>query len=271
MSTESSSKPISLQTFRNHKAKSQKFAALTSYEATITSMMCEAGIELILVGDSLGMVIQGHDSTVPVSMEDILYHLRCVKSGNKGAHLMADMPFMSYATEQLAYENATRLMQAGANSVKVEGGEVILKTTELLSQRGIPVCAHMGLTPQSINRIGGFFVQGRDPSSHSKMIEEAKSLENAGAELLLLECIPVNLTKKISDALSIPTIGIGAGSYTDAQIMVIHDMLGIKTLPKQPKFVKNFLAESNSIAEALEAYVKAVKSVSFPSQEHWFD
>jgi 3-methyl-2-oxobutanoate hydroxymethyltransferase len=271
MSTESSSKPISLQTFRNHKAKSQKFAALTSYEATITSMMCEAGIELILVGDSLGMVIQGHDSTVPVSMEDILYHLRCVKSGNKGAHLMADMPFMSYATEQLAYENATRLMQAGANSVKVEGGEVILKTTELLSQRGIPVCAHMGLTPQSINRIGGFFVQGRDPSSHSKMIEEAKSLENAGAELLLLECIPVDLTKKISDALSIPTIGIGAGSYTDAQIMVIHDMLGIKTLPKQPKFVKNFLAESNSIAEALEAYVEAVKSVSFPSQEHWFE
>ena len=271
MSTESSSKPISLQTFRNHKAKGQKFAALTSYEATITAMMCEAGVELILVGDSLGMVIQGHDSTVPVSMEDILYHLRCVKSGNQGAHLMADMPFMSYATEQLAYENATRLMQAGANSIKVEGGEVILKTTELLSQRGIPVCAHMGLTPQSINRIGGFFVQGRDPSSHSKMIEEAKSLENAGAELLLLECIPIDLTKKIADVLSIPTIGIGAGPYTDAQIMVVHDMLGIKTLSKLPKFVKNFLAESNSIADALEAYVKAVKSVNFPAPEHWFE
>ena len=169
---------------------------MTSYEATLSSMMCDAGIELILVGDSLGMVIQGHDSTVPVSMEDILYHLRCVKSGNKGAHLMADMPFMSYATEKLAYENATRLMQAWANSVKVEGGEVILKITELLSERGIPVCAHMGLTPQSVNRIGGFFVQGRDPSSHSKMIEEALSLERAGAELLLLECIPDELTKK---------------------------------------------------------------------------
>lgn len=271
MSTQAPTKPISLQTIRNHKAKGEKFAALTSYEATISSMMCDAGVEIILVGDSLGMVIQGHDSTVPVSMEDILYHLRCVKSGNKGAHLMADMPFMSYATEQLAYENATRLMQAGANSVKVEGGEVILKTTELLSQRGIPVCAHMGLTPQSINRIGGFFVQGRDPSSHFKMIEEAKSLENAGAELLLLECIPVELTKKISDALSIPTIGIGAGAYTDGQIMVVHDLLGVSCLDKPPKFIKNFLEENKSIAEAIASYVKAVKDSEFPAQEHWFE
>jgi 3-methyl-2-oxobutanoate hydroxymethyltransferase len=178
---------------------------------------------------------------------------------------------MSYATEQLAYENATRLMQAGANSVKVEGGEVILKTTELLSQRGIPVCAHMGLTPQSINRIGGFFVQGRDPSSHFKMIEEAKSLENAGAELLLLECIPVELTKKISDALSIPTIGIGAGAYTDGQIMVVHDLLGVSCLDKPPKFIKNFLEENKSIAEAIASYVKAVKDSEFPAQEHWFE
>lgn len=264
-------KTASLQTFRDLKQKGEKFAALTSYEATLSSIMCDAGVELILVGDSLGMVIQGHDSTVPVSMEDILYHLRCVKSGNKGAHLMADMPFMSYATEQLAYENATRLMQAGANSVKVEGGEVILKITELLSERGIPVCAHMGLTPQSINRIGGFFVQGRDPSSHSKIIEEALSLESAGAELLLLECIPEELTKKITGVVKIPTIGIGAGLDTDGQIMVVHDMLGVSCLEKPPKFVKNFLAQNNSIFEAIKDYVKSVKSSSFPAKEHWFD
>ena len=184
---------------------------------------------------------------------------------------MADMPFMSYATEQLAYENATRLMQAGANSVKVEGGEVILKTTELLSERGIPVCAHMGLTPQSINRIGGFFVQGRDPSSHSKMIDEALSLESAGAELLLLECIPDELTKKISKVLKIPTIGIGAGLDTDGQIMVVHDMLGVSCLEKPPKFIKNFLENNNSIFEAIEDYVQSVKSSTFPAEENWFD
>ena len=270
MAKTQSNKSVSLQTFRDLKQKGEKFAALTSYEATLSSMMCDAGVELILVGDSLGMVIQGHDSTVPVSMEDILYHLRCVKSGNKGAHLMADMPFMSYATGQLAYENATRLMQAGANSVKVEGGEVILKITELLSERGIPVCAHMGLTPQSINRIGGFFVQGRDPSSHDKFIAEAKDLENAGAELILLECIPVELTEKIVDALSIPTIGIGAGSLTDGQIMVIHDLLGITCLDTPPKFVKNFLEKGETIQSAIRKYVLEVKSGAYPSTEHCF-
>ena len=266
-----SKKPISLQTLRDLKKDGKKFAALTSYESTMTSMMCDAGVELILVGDSLGMVIQGHDSTVPVSMEDILYHLRCVKNGNSNAHIMADMPFMSYATEQLAYTNATRLMQGGANSVKVEGGEVILKITELLASKGIPVCAHMGLTPQSINRIGGYFVQGRDPSSHDKFITEAKDLENAGAELLLLECIPIGLTKKIVDAVSIPTIGIGAGPATDGQIMVVHDLLGITCLEKPPKFIKNFLEGGETIQSALLNYVRDVKSMAYPSPEHCFE
>ena len=147
-------KSTTIEDFRNHKKKQTKFACLTAYDASLSELMSKAGVDLILVGDSLGMVVQGHDSTIPVSMEDLLYHLRCVKRGNKGSHIMADMPFMSYATENLAYDNAMRLMQAGANSVKVEGGEWILKTTELLSQRGIPVCAHLGLTPQSINRLG---------------------------------------------------------------------------------------------------------------------
>ena len=270
MSTESK-KPISLQTLRDLKKAGKKFAALTSYESTMTSMMCDAGVELILVGDSLGMVIQGHDSTVPVSMEDILYHLRCVKNGNSNAHVMADMPFMSYATEQLAYTNATRLMQGGANSIKVEGGEVILKITELLANKGIPVCAHLGLTPQSINRIGGYFVQGRDPSSHDKFIAEAKDLENAGAELLLLECIPIGLTEKIVDALSIPTIGIGAGPATDGQIMVIHDLLGITCLDKPPKFIKNFLENGKTIQSALSNYVIDVKTGAYPLPEHCFE
>ena len=262
---------FTIEDFRTHKKKGTKFACLTAYDASLTRLMSKAGVELILVGDSLGMVVQGHDSTIPVSMEDLLYHLRCVKRGNDISHIMADMPFMSYATEQLAYENATRLMQAGANSVKVEGGEVILKITELLSERGIPVCAHMGLTPQSINRIGGFFVQGRDPSSHSKIIEEALSLESAGAELLLLECIPDELTKKISQVIKIPTIGIGAGLETDGQIMVVHDMLGVSCLEKPPKFIKNFLEKNNSIFEALEDYVNSVKSLTFPAKENWFD
>ena len=177
---------------------------------------------------------------------------------------------MSYATEQLAYTNATRLMQGGANSIKVEGGEVILKITELLANKGIPVCAHLGLTPQSINRIGVYFVQGRDPSSHYKFIAEAKDLEKAGAEIILLECIPVELTEKIVDALSIPTIGIGAGSLTDGQIMVIHDLLGITCLDTPPKFVKNFLEKGETIQSAIRKYVLEVKSGAYPSTEHCF-
>jgi len=183
---------------------------------------------------------------------------------------MADMPFMSYATDDMGFENATRLMQAGANSIKIEGGEWISKMASMLSDRGIPVCAHMGLTPQAFNRIGGNFVQGRDPEKREKIILEAVSLEKAGAAMLLLECVPDSLTKEIMSELSIPVIGIGAGQSTDGQIMVVHDVLGISCLEKLPKFVKNYMNESHSIQDALSKYVNEVKSGVFPSTDHTF-
>tara|TARA_B100001113_G_scaffold71167_1_gene55065 strand:+ start:12379 stop:13176 length:798 start_codon:yes stop_codon:yes gene_type:complete len=263
-------KNITIKDFRNHKKAKTKFACLTAYDASLTKLMSEAGVELILVGDSLGMVVQGHDSTIPVSMEDLLYHLRCVKRGNSGSHLMADMPFMSYATEKLAYDNAMRLMQAGANSIKVEGGEWILKTTELLSERGIPVCAHLGLTPQSINRLGGYYVQGRDIEDKNRILSEAKQLEDAGAELILLECIPAILTEEISQTLKIPTIGIGAGVSTDGQIMVCYDAIGAYSWESQPKFVKNFMDDADSIFDAFKNYVSEVKNLKFPSVKNSF-
>ena len=179
MSVQSNKKQITLATLKKMKHTGEKFTCLTSYDATLTSVMCDANIDVILVGDSLGMVIQGHDSTLPVTMDQLIYHLECVVNGNNGSHIMADMPFMSYATDDMGFENATRLMQAGANSIKIEGGEWISKMASILSDRGIPICAHMGLTPQTINRIGGNFVQGRDPSEKEKMINEAKALEQA--------------------------------------------------------------------------------------------
>lgn len=216
------------------------------------------------------MVLQGHDSTLPVTMEDMVYHTHCVKRGNEGALLMADLPFMSYASETQTLENAAALMRAGAHIVKLEGGGWIANSGKLLAERGIPVCAHMGLTPQSVNRIGGFHVQGRDPKQAQAIVEEAQLLQDAGASLLLLECVPRELAKKVTDLLDIPVIGIGAGPDTTAQIMVLHDVLGIS--PISPKFVKNFLLDStNGIPGAIEDYVKAVKEQSFPAAEHCFE
>jgi len=270
MSVQSNKKQITLATLKKMKHSGEKFTCLTSYDATLTSVMCDANIDVILVGDSLGMVIQGHDSTLPVTMDQLIYHLECVVNGNNGSHIMADMPFMSYATDDMGFENATRLMQAGANSIKIEGGEWISKMASILSDRGIPICAHMGLTPQTINRIGGNFVQGRDPSEKEKMINEAKALEQAGASMLLLECVPGKLAKIITDELRIPVIGIGAGVHTDGQIMVVHDLLGISCLDELPKFVKNYMQESSSIQEALKKYVSEVKALEFPAEEHTF-
>jgi 3-methyl-2-oxobutanoate hydroxymethyltransferase len=270
MSSHSDKKQVTLSTLKKMKERGEKFTCLTSYESTMTSKICEAGVDVVLVGDSLGMVIQGHDSTLPVTMDQLVYHLECVVNGNQGSHIMADMPFMSYATDDMGFENATRLMQAGANSVKIEGGEWISKMASMLADRGIPICAHMGLTPQAINRIGGNFVQGRDPNKQDLIIEEAMSLEKAGAAMLLLECVPDSLTKQIMNELSIPIIGIGAGSSTDGQVMVIHDLLGISCLEKPPKFVKNFMNDSNSIQEALNSYVSEVKAVIYPAEEHTF-
>ena len=225
-------------------------------------------MEVLLVGDSLGMVLQGHDSTLPVTMEDMIYHTACVKRGNRGSLLMADLPFMSYASESQTLENAAALMRAGAHVVKLEGGAWIENTTRLLAERGIPVCAHMGLTPQSVNRIGGFHVQGRDTDQAQLIIEEARLLQDAGANILLLECVPSELARTITDALEIPVIGIGAGPETSGQIMVLHDVLGVS--PITPKFVKNFLSETGDIPGAINAYVKAVKEKRFPAPEHCF-
>ena len=263
-------KKVTINTLHKLKESGEKFACLTCYDALFAGLYGDAGVEVILVGDSLGMVIQGHDTTLPVTMEDVIYHMSCVNRGSKGSLLIADLPFMSYASESQTLENAARLMRAGAQMVKLEGGAWIAESTRLLAERGIPVCSHMGLTPQSVNRIGGFLVQGRDPEQADTMIEEAKLLEASGASCLLLETVPQSLAKTITEALTIPVIGIGAGKDVDGQIMVLHDLLGIS--PITPSFVKNFLPESSSgIPGAINAYVNAVKSGAFPGPEHAYD
>ena len=261
---------VTLSTLNDLKEKSKKFACLTAYESTMASVISKSGVEIILVGDSLGMVVQGHDSTLPVTMDQLIYHLECVVNGNHGSHIMADMPFMSYSTDDLGLENAKKLMQAGANSIKIEGGQWIAKMAQVLSDRGIPVCAHMGLTPQTINRLGGHKVQGRNPLEKEKIINEALLLQASGASMLLLECVPGDLAKQITNELNIPVIGIGAGIHTDGQIMVVHDLLGISCLEKPPKFVKNFMKESSSIEDAIQNYVRDVKDLKFPSEKHTF-
>lgn len=261
---------VTLNTLAALKARSERFACITAYEATLAEIASGVGIEVLLVGDTLGMVIQGHDSTLPVRMNDILYHLDAVRRGNSGSLIMADMPFMSYYSEGLTLRNAARLMRAGAQVVKLEGGRWIGESTRLLVERGIPVCAHMGLTPQSINRFGGFRVQGRDPQQAQAILDEAVYLEEAGASLLLLEAVPQQLAERVTRRLSIPVIGIGAGKPVDGQIMVMHDLLGITPSGiKVPKFVKNFLAESDDgIRGAFAAYLRAVKEGSFPGPQH---
>ncbi|MCY4355995.1 MAG: 3-methyl-2-oxobutanoate hydroxymethyltransferase [Gammaproteobacteria bacterium] len=270
MSIQQNHTNITLTSLNKMRAQGEKIVCLTVYDACYAGIVSEAGVEVLLVGDSLGMVLQGHDSTLPVTMNDMVYHMRCVNRGNRGALLMADLPFMSYASESQTLENAASLMRAGAHIVKLEGGAWIANTTRLLSERGIPVCAHMGLTPQSVNRIGGFIVQGRDTSQAQSILKEARLLQDAGASILLLECVPRVLARQITDSLEIPVIGIGAGPYTSGQIMVLHDVLGIS--PITPKFVKNFLRDSeDSIPGAIKKYVQAVKNQTFPAPEHCFD
>lgn len=272
MSSQAAVKRISLTVLQKMKKRGEKFAALTAYDSCFAEMISSAGIEVILVGDSLGMILQGHDSTLPVTLDDIVYHMHCVQKGNAGAFIMADLPFMSYAHELQALESAAALMRAGAHMVKLEGGAWIAETTSRLAERGIPVCAHMGLTPQSINRLGGYRVQGRNPEKAQLMIDEAVMLQQAGASILLLECVPVDLAAEITRTLEIPVIGIGAGPDVDGQIMVMHDMLGI-TPPsiKLPRFVKNFLPEStDGVRGAFIAYREAVQTGAFPAPEHCF-
>ncbi|WP_019529787.1 3-methyl-2-oxobutanoate hydroxymethyltransferase [Dasania marina] len=259
---------VTINTLQAHKAAGDKFAVITSYDACFANVVEEAGIEVILVGDSLGMVLQGHDSTLPVSVSDMAYHTACVRRGCSKPLVVTDMPFGSYSSTDVAIANAVTLMQAGAQMIKVEGGAWLLDTILALTERSIPVCGHLGLTPQSVNSLGGYKVQGREPKQAQAIIDDAKQLEQAGASLLVLECVPADLAKKISQALSIPVIGIGAGADTDAQVLVLHDLLGLSS--HTPKFVRNFMNGSDSIQQALSSYRDAVKSGEFPSAEHTF-
>lgn len=254
---------ITVNTLLNLKNQKQPITMLTAYDATMGQVISQAGIEIILVGDSLGNVIQGHGTTLPVTVDDMAYHTRCVAAGNQGSFLMTDMPFMSYATVPQALKSAGKLMQAGAMMVKVEGGQWLIPIVRQLTERGVPVCGHLGLTPQSVHKLGGFKMQAKEQHAADLLLKDALALEQAGAQLLVLECIPSLLAAEISKALRIPVIGIGAGNQTDGQVLVLYDMLGL-TVPV-PKFAKNFLEGSSSVKEAIEKYHFAVKNREFPS------
>lgn len=260
---------VTINTLREYKQRGEAFSALTSYDATFAQLVSEAGIDVILIGDSLGMVLQGNDSTLPVTMDQMVYHVGCVAKGNRGSLVMADMPFMSYGTTEAALENAAKLMRAGAHMVKLEGTDWMRDTIHALSERGVPVCAHLGLTPQFVNKFGGYKVQGRDKNAADLMVEHACELEAAGADIILLECVPAVLAARITKAVKAPVIGIGAGANTDGQVLVVYDMLGL-TPGRKPRFVKDFLAESGSVVGALSAYAKAVSERTFPAEEHTF-
>lgn len=250
------------------KVAGEKFAVITAYDYTFSRLIETADIEVTLVGDSLGNVIQGRDSTIPVSVDEMAYHTEIVKRGNSRTLLMTDMPFMSYASESQALDNAAILMQAGAQMVKLEGGEWLAETIFKLTERGIPVCGHVGLTPQSVHKLGGYRVQGKEEDAAQRMIQEAQVLEEAGADLMVVECVPSSLGKKLAESLNIPVIGIGAGPDTDAQVLVLQDMLGISQ--RLPKFSKNFLADSTSIQQAIINYGNEVRAGTFPAPEHCF-
>ena len=261
---------ITLTTLQSLKQKGEKITMLTCYDATFAHACNQAGVEVLLVGDSLGMVLQGHDSTLPVTNDEMAYHVACVKRGNQDALILADMPFMANATLEQSLNNSAQLMKAGAHMVKVEGAVWLAESIRLMTERGIPVCAHMGLTPQTINVLGGYKVQGRNENQARQMRADAIALEQAGAAMLLLECVPSELAKEITHAVKIPVIGIGAGSDTDGQVLVLHDMLGLSLTGRVPKFVKNFMTGQPDIQSALSAYVTEVKAVSCPGADHGF-
>ncbi len=261
-------KPITITTLAKFKSAGEKFTVLTAYDASFATLLEAAGVEVLLVGDSLGMVVQGQRTTVPVTVEDMIYHTRNVARGCRTALLMADMPFASYATVDQAVSNAARLMgEGGAQMVKLEGGAWLVEIVRQLSRNGIPVCAHLGLLPQSVHKLGGYKVQGREEAAAQRIVDEALALQDAGADVALVECIPAELATRLAAALRIPLIGIGAGPGCDAQVLVSYDMLGI-TSGRRPKFSKDFLIGHESVQAAVAAYVRAVKSGEFPGPEH---
>lgn len=250
------------------RAEGRKLVMLTGYDASFARVLDDNGTDLILIGDSLGMVVQGHDSTLPVRVEDIVYHTAAVARGARRALKIADFPFGADATPEQAHAAAVRFIQAGASMVKLEGAGHKLHTIRFLVEREIPVCGHLGLTPQSVHRFGGFKVQGREDAAAAILREDALAVAAAGAALLVLEGVPATLAKAITDASPIPTIGIGAGAGCDGQVLVLHDLLGLDTGHRKPKFVKDFLAEGGSVAGAIRAYAQAVRNGSFPGDEH---
>lgn len=262
-----STQRITVPTLRDHKTRGHKLSMLTAYDAAQAQAVEESGAELILIGDSLGMVVQGHRSTLPVTVADIAYHTAAVARGASQPLLIADLPFLSYPDSTSALLAARTVMQAGAQMVKLEGADFTTEIVAYLSRRDVPVCAHLGLTPQSIHKLGGFKVQGRDGADADQLLADAIALEQAGAALLVLECVPDSLAARVSAALQIPTIGIGAGPHCDGQVLVFYDLLGLgKT--RKPRFVKNFMAGRDSIVAALTAYVSAVRDSSFPGPEY---
>lgn len=260
---------VTVTSLRKMKQTGEKIAMLTAYDASFARVLDNQGVDIILVGDSLGMVIQGHDTTVPVTMDEMVYHTRAVTQASQRALVIGDLPFMSYTSPEMALRNSARLMQEGrAHMVKLEGGAPQVATVAQLAHHGVPVCAHLGLQPQSVHKLGGYRVQGRDEAVAKQMLADAKALQDAGADLLVLECVPVNVAATISQALNIPVIGIGAGRECDGQVLVLHDMLGISA--KAPKFSQDFIGEGATIPQAVAAYVQAVKANSFPQDQHCF-
>ncbi|SMC28543.1 3-methyl-2-oxobutanoate hydroxymethyltransferase [Andreprevotia lacus DSM 23236] len=259
-----------LSTLQKMKQDGQKIAMLTCYDASFASLMSEAGVDVLLIGDSLGNVIQGKGSTLAVTMEQMIYHTECVARCAGDALVLADLPFASFQlSPQQAFENAARLMAAGAEMVKLEGGMVMAETVDFLVQRGIPVCEHIGFQPQSVNAYGGYKVQGKSDTEAEVLKRDALALQAAGAALILMEMVPARVAKAVTDSLAVPTIGIGAGPDCDGQVLVMHDMLGVYP-GKKARFVKNFMQGASSIQAAVEAYVKAVKGGTFPADEHCF-
>jgi 3-methyl-2-oxobutanoate hydroxymethyltransferase len=262
--------PVTLATLQRMKADGEKIASLTCYDASFAVLLDSADVDVVLVGDSLGMVIQGYDTTVPVTMDQMVYHSAAVARGLHRPFLIADLPFMSYPSNDLALAHSVRLMQeGGAKMVKLESGGKQTEIVEFLTGHDIAVCAHVGLKPQSVHKTGGFRVQGRERDTAARLLEEARQLEAAGADIVLLECIPAALGRDITAALQVPVIGIGAGPATDGQILVVYDMLDITT-GRKPRFVRNFMEGSSSNLEAVQHYVRAVKEGGYPGPEHSF-
>lgn len=261
-------KPVTVPGLRAMKAQGRRIVMLTAYDASFAWQIEAAGVDIALVGDSLGMVVQGRDTTLPVTVDDIAYHTACVARGLSTALLLSDLPFQADATPVRALDAATRFLRAGAAMAKLEGAGHKLEVIRYLAEREIPVCAHLGLTPQSVLRLGGFKVQGREQPAAARLREEARAVQDAGASLLVLEGVPAALAAEITAALAIPTIGIGAGPHCDGQVLVLHDLLGLDSGHRRPRFVKDFLAEGGSVEGAFRAFAAAVREGRFPDAAH---